>query len=74
MGELEVHLYEPLRNAHLDASGNTYVTYFDILKISNCRLGSRGFARQKCPTPMGHGRCEHSPTRRAEASFSFAIL
>jgi len=61
-------LNEPLRTAVLVAFGSTYVTYFDILKISNCRLGSRGFARQKCPTPMADvsilrpvGRKRHSP-------------
>jgi len=52
--------------------GSTYVTYFDDLTISNCRLGSRG----SCSSGMSYpdGRCGHSPTHRAEASFSFAIL
>jgi len=64
-------LNEPLHTAILVAFGSTYVTYFDILTISNCRLGSRG----SCSSGMSYpdGRCGHSPTRRAEASFSFAL-
>jgi len=66
MGKLESPpLNEPLRTAVLVAFGSTYVTYFDILTISNCRLGSRGSCSSGMSYPVGIlrpvGRKLHSP-------------